>query len=190
VPALRVPQDQVLLLTSDGLFPGPTPGYAAVVAWSRRIHGPDSSRHQWALAAAAAMDETGPGAVLPAFPSRLRGTAQLREETARRLYRNAAAAAQGPPLLAAGSRHQITLRAGHVNVPGKGPVPEKFMPGCFDSQVGEVVPMTFRDTEDGPARAQLGMAKVISAVVSDDGLAVFLTYEVVSAAGETITDGG
>jgi hypothetical protein len=34
------------------------------------------------------------------------------------------------------------------------------------------------------------MAKVISAVVSDDGLAVFITYEVVSAVGETITDGG
>ena len=55
------------------------------------------------------------------------------------------------------------------------------MPGCFDSQVGEVVPLTYRDTDDGPVRAQLGMGKVVSAIVSDDGCSVFLTYEVVSA---------
>lgn len=67
----------------------PSPGAEAVLEWSRRIHGVDSDRHTWAIECAARMDQNGPEAELPAFPSRLHGTRASRDETVRRLYRQA-----------------------------------------------------------------------------------------------------
>ena len=67
-----------------------TPGAAAVIAWSARIHGVGGARHRWALEAAAALDRHGPNAaVLPPFPSRMKTTQAARDDTARRLYRTA-----------------------------------------------------------------------------------------------------
>lgn len=65
-----------------------TPGSAAVLAWSKQIHG-RGDRHDWALHCAALMDALGPDAHLPAFPSPFRSTRMGRDETIRRLYRQA-----------------------------------------------------------------------------------------------------
>lgn len=66
-----------------------TPGNAAVLAWSKKIHHPSGDRHAWALHCAALMDAHGPDAHLPAFPSPFRSTRLGRDETVRRIYRQA-----------------------------------------------------------------------------------------------------
>lgn len=66
-----------------------TPGAAAVLAWSARIHGTGGARHRWAIEAAEALDKGGLNAALPTFPSRMKTTQDARDETARRLYRTA-----------------------------------------------------------------------------------------------------
>lgn len=71
-----------------------TPGWLAVVAWSRQIHGEMDrgrpvDRHEWAVQCADLLDQHGPDAELPPFPSRFPTTRASREETLRRLYREA-----------------------------------------------------------------------------------------------------
>jgi hypothetical protein len=65
------------------------PGEAAVVAWSKRIHDLGGDRHAWACRAARTLAALGPDAQLPPFPSRLRTTQESRDETVRRIYRQA-----------------------------------------------------------------------------------------------------
>jgi len=64
-------------------------GALAVMDWSRRIHGP-GPRHDWAAAAAAALDAGGPDAVLPPFPRpHMPGVNENRAETVRRIWAGA-----------------------------------------------------------------------------------------------------
>jgi len=78
-------------MTQD-ILPGlssPTAGYQAVAAWSRVIHSRAGNRHHWALTCAEAMDAGGPDVHLPPYPSRHRDTRATRDETVRRIYRQA-----------------------------------------------------------------------------------------------------
>ena len=71
-----------------------TPGSRAVVEWSTRIHGTGGARHRWAVEAAQTLDKGGLGVALPPFPSRMKSTRAARDETVRRLYREAARVAR------------------------------------------------------------------------------------------------
>lgn len=54
---------------------------------------------------------------------------------------------------------------------------ERFSPTAFDSQVGKVIAINLRATNDGPVLSQLGEVRLVSAEVVDDGRAVHLEYE-------------
>lgn len=64
-----------------------SPGAAAIIAWSRKIHGPGGDRHEWACAAAIILDAEGADADLPRFPSRFHGVPESRADTVRRIWR-------------------------------------------------------------------------------------------------------
>ena len=70
------------------------PGWHALVAWSSRIHGEmdrgrPSDRHEWAIECADLLEQHGPEVDLPPFPSRFPSTRESRDETIRRLFREA-----------------------------------------------------------------------------------------------------
>ena len=56
---------------------------------------------------------------------------------------------------------------------------ERFSPTAFDSQIGKVVAINLKATNDGPVLSELGQVRLVSAVVIDDGRAVNLEYETV-----------
>lgn len=67
------------------LFAPRSAGYLAVARWSKTIHGA-GERHAWALECACIMDEIGPGAALPAFPSPYATTRGARADSVRSIY--------------------------------------------------------------------------------------------------------
>lgn len=71
------------------LFCEMSPGSEAIVRWSAAIHGKTSDRHAWAVEAARLLDEHGPDAELPPFPSPHKSTRKAREQTARMLHQRA-----------------------------------------------------------------------------------------------------
>ena len=68
-------------------------------------------------------------------------------------------------------RSTIRLAAGTYDVPGKGEFSQVFASGAFDSQIGYVVEMTIEGR-------WVANVRIIAADVSEDGLSVELTYEV------------
>jgi hypothetical protein len=77
-----------------------------------------------------------------------------------------------PHLDEPGMRSEFWQPADPFYVEGKGWFPQKFMPGSFDSTVGQIVPMTYEGR-------LLGHVKVISATVAEDGSGVMFVIEVV-----------
>ena len=64
---------------------------------------------------------------------------------------------------------------------------ERFSPTAFDSQIGKIVAINLKATNDGPVLSELGQVRLVSAVVIDDGRAVQLEYETVDP-GKWFTD--
>ena len=56
---------------------------------------------------------------------------------------------------------------------------ERFSPTAFDSQIGKVVAINLKATNDGPVLSELGQVRLVNAEVVDDGRAVHLEYETV-----------
>jgi hypothetical protein len=61
---------------------------------------------------------------------------------------------------------------------------EMFALGAFDKQIGKVVPVNLRRTEDGPVLATAGTVRLVSAEISEDGSSATLTFETVEEGGE------
>jgi hypothetical protein len=57
---------------------------------------------------------------------------------------------------------------------------ERFSPTAFDSQIGKIVAINLRATNDGPVLSELGQVRLVSALVIEDGQAVKLEYETVA----------
>lgn len=54
---------------------------------------------------------------------------------------------------------------------------ERFAENAFDSQIGKVVPVNFRETEDGPVTASVGEARLVGVAILDQGKVAELTLE-------------
>lgn len=67
------------------------------------------------------------------------------------------------------SRHVLVIEAGEH---------ERFAPRSWDSQIGCEVPVSLRETDDGPVIAHVGTGRLIAAEVAEDGSSVTLTVEV------------
>jgi hypothetical protein len=67
-------------------------GADAVRAWNRRIHGKGSPRFAWGEEVSDLLQRDGALACLPPYPSLRRDTQASRDETVRRIYREAAEA--------------------------------------------------------------------------------------------------
>jgi hypothetical protein len=61
---------------------------------------------------------------------------------------------------------------------------EIFALGAFDAQIGKVVPVNLRHTDEGPVLATAGFAKLVSAEIAEDGHSAVLTFETVEEGGE------
>lgn len=55
---------------------------------------------------------------------------------------------------------------------------ERWMPGCFDGIIGNAVPMSMRETDDGPVTADLGNATLLAVEVDADGCGATFKVEV------------
>lgn len=87
-----------MTFVQESLFTGPPAPDAglsaagkAVLQWSDLIHGKTGDRHEWGAECARLLDEHGPDADLPLFPSQYLACSRSREVIARRRYREALA---------------------------------------------------------------------------------------------------
>ena len=53
-----------------------------------------------------------------------------------------------------------------------------FAADAFDNQIGNLVPVNFRETEDGPVKAKIGNARLVSAQIAEHGKVAILTLEI------------
>lgn len=53
-----------------------------------------------------------------------------------------------------------------------------FAADAFDNQIGNLVPVNFRETEGGPVRATMGNARLVSAQIAEYGKVAILTLEI------------
>lgn len=65
------------------------------------------------------------------------------------------------------------------------PEGERFAEGCFDSQLGAVIPWTERDDDDAPGRP-LGTATILDVWVDPDGLFAVIVAELAGPRADTI----
>ena len=54
---------------------------------------------------------------------------------------------------------------------------EVFSENAFDGQIGTIVPVNFRDTEDGPVVASMGEARLMGVAILENGKVAELTLE-------------
>lgn len=54
-----------------------------------------------------------------------------------------------------------------------------FTQNAFESQIGKTVPLNLRETEDGPIKGTMGVARLVKADIIEGGHAVELTLETV-----------
>lgn len=52
-----------------------------------------------------------------------------------------------------------------------------FTENAFASQIGKVVPLNLRETDDGPIKGTLGVARLVKADIVESGHAIDLTLE-------------
>lgn len=62
-----------------------------------------------------------------------------------------------------------------------------FSPGCMDGQIGSLIRWTFRETDDGPVKAELGWLRVLAYDIEDDGHTLALTVEEAAPDAEAAT---
>ncbi len=75
-------------------------------------------------------------------------------------------------------KHTVSPAGHRVEIKHPAPTATRFAPGCFDSQIGKVVPLNLRGVE-------IGHMRLIAADVAGDGLSVHLTYEPATEEGMT-----
>lgn len=54
---------------------------------------------------------------------------------------------------------------------------ERFAENAFDAQIGKIVPVNFRETEDGPVIAPMGEARLVGVAILENGKVAELTLE-------------
>lgn len=54
---------------------------------------------------------------------------------------------------------------------------EQFSESAFGSWIGRIIPVDYKETEDGPAIASMGLARLVSTAVLEDGRVAELTLE-------------
>jgi hypothetical protein len=54
---------------------------------------------------------------------------------------------------------------------------EIFASGAFDSQIGKTVPVNFRETDDSPVISEISKARLVNAVITENGTVAELTFE-------------
>jgi len=53
-----------------------------------------------------------------------------------------------------------------------------FSENAFDAQIGKIVPVNFRETDDGPVRATMGNARLVGVAIVEHGTIAELTLEI------------
>lgn len=62
---------------------------------------------------------------------------------------------------------------------------ERFLPGCFDSVIGQTIPVNYRQSEDGLVARRLGEGTLVAARISQDGSSAELTFEIDDDSSDT-----
>lgn len=65
---------------------------------------------------------------------------------------------------------------------------ERFAEDAFNSQLGKIILMNYRETEDSPVVAPMGEARLVRADILEDGKIAELTFEILKFTGGDATD--
>lgn len=65
---------------------------------------------------------------------------------------------------------------------------ERFAKDAFESQLGKIILMNYRKTEDGPVVAPMGEALLVGADILEEGRVAELTFEILTFTGGDTTD--